>query len=86
MVRLSAEAAHLDRFAPLTRLLVSCLRQVRAEASLALLLFNHSLRIQPRDKAQKEGEVDDSKNLVGRINSLMYDDSAGSSFLPARAN
>lgn len=37
-----------------------------------LTLFNHSLRIQPRDKAQKEGEGDEkAKNLVGRINSLM---------------
>lgn len=48
-------------------------------------MFNHSLRIQPRDKAQKEGEADDSKNLVGRINSLMCVHRTWFSFLFRRA-
>lgn len=52
---------------------------VRMEAVLTLCLFEHALRIQPRDKAQKEGgeETEDAaaqKNLQGRISSLMSSD------------
>ena len=51
---------------------------VRMEAVLTLCLFERALRIQPRDKAEKEGEAEEdasaSKNLQGRISSLMSSD------------